>query len=525
MPIPSRLANDGWWLSEPLTVRAASLRQPARPMPMKILSLEPFADPFDLRGTPFKLLVALGTVALADWLFYDRAIGLSLPLFMLALVAAALITNPVLADRRKAMVTAALLIAAVTPLAEDLNPISVIFGILGTALAVAALTNPFFDAIADRLKALQSLLLAGPFRLLPDLLRMRPGSLQARLLIVWIVPLLLSCLFLGLFAAANPLLEYWLSTIDVSAAASHVSFFRLLFWLIAASLVWPFIFTRWRRATAWKPWPTEPTAVAQEIFDGELFGAAAILRSLVLFNLLFAVQTLSDIAYLWGGVALPDGMTYATYAHHGAYPLIITALLAAAFILAATNHSEARRAPAIRALIVAWMAQNVLLVISSMLRLDLYVQIYALTYWRAAAFIWMGLVAIGLVLIVVRMAFDYSNRWLVGANLSALALVLYVCAFVNFPAVIATYNVTHSKEVSGQGVALDYSYLMSLGPQAIPALDRFNQAGVKGPGAYGLDCRDKLAAQVALELSSWRAWSFRNWRLRQYLTHNTGRAS
>ena len=36
-----------------------------------------------------------------------------------------------------------------------------------------------------------------------------------------------------------------------------------------------------------------------------------------------------------------------------------------------------------------------MLVISSILRLDLYVQTYLLTYWRIAAFIWMLLVAAG----------------------------------------------------------------------------------------------------------------------------------
>jgi len=37
---------------------------------------------------------------------------------------------------------------------------------------------------------------------------------------------------------------------------------------------------------------------------------------------LFAIQTVLDIQYLWRGAALPDGMSYATYAHRGAYPLI-----------------------------------------------------------------------------------------------------------------------------------------------------------------------------------------------------------
>jgi len=47
------------------------------------------------------------------------------------------------------------------------------------------------------------------------------------------------------------------------------------------------------------------------------------------------------------------------------------------------------------ALVYLWVAQNVLLVTSSILRLDLYVQIYLLTWWRVAAFIWMLLVAFG----------------------------------------------------------------------------------------------------------------------------------
>ena len=56
-------------------------------------------------------------------------------------------------------------------------------------------------------------------------------------------------------------------------------------------------------------------------------------RSLILFNALFAVQTVLDLIYLWGGASLPDGMSHAEYAHRGAYPLVATALLAAAFVL------------------------------------------------------------------------------------------------------------------------------------------------------------------------------------------------
>jgi len=45
----------------------------------------------------------------------------------------------------------------------------------------------------------------------------------------------------------------------------------------------------------------EAAALAQAIptSQSDFFGAATILRALILFNLLFAVQTVLDVAYLW----------------------------------------------------------------------------------------------------------------------------------------------------------------------------------------------------------------------------------
>src|SRR6201999_3049138 len=115
----------------------------------------------------------------------------------------------------------------------------------------------------------------------------------------------------------------------------------------------------------------------------------------ILFNLLFALQTVLDAVYLWGNAALPAGISYADYAHRGAYPLIATALLAGAFVLAAMRPSgAAAKSTIIRLLVYFWVAQNVLLVISSMLRLYRYVEIYMLTGWRIAALVWMLLGAL-----------------------------------------------------------------------------------------------------------------------------------
>jgi hypothetical protein len=126
----------------------------------------------------------------------------------------------------------------------------------------------------------------------------------------------------------------------------------------------------------------------------------------------------------------------------------------------------------------------------------------------------MLMVAIGLLLIVARIILKQSNGWLVRMNLISLAATLYLCGLINFDAMIADYNITHSKESSGKGVNLDINYLYSLGPQALPALDR----ALLLPGtSYPVCGRNRLLGIQAADMTSWRSWGFRSWRLQRYL--------
>lgn len=138
-----------------------------------------------------------------------------------------------------------------------------------------------------------------------------------------------------------------------------------------------------------------------------------------------------------------------------------------------------------------------------------------LTYWRVAAFVWMLLVAAGLILILVRIALRASNEWLVRANLLVLIIALYVCSLINFAAVIADYNVVHSREASGSGVSLDMDYLIQLGPNALPAIDRAIRLRYANPVLVSR--RNSLVEQQRQQMASWRGWSFRGWRLQRFL--------
>lgn len=466
-----------------------------------------------------KLAMALVLAALADWLLYGQRIGLSLVILVVAIACASLLANQPSVDFRRAAIGAAIVVLGLVPAVEDLNTLSFLILVAALIIALLLATNPETTGLADRGRALRNFVLFGPFRFFPDALQVFDMSSFTRGVALWLMPVVLSAVFVALFAAANPLIEQWVSLLNPKLVLDYISIPRVLFWILMLALVWPFIHVRWRRrkvaattdADLAEPPPLPP------VVSAEFLGSSTILRSLILFNLLFAAQSVLDGIYLWGHVALPANMTYAAYAHRGAYPLIATALLAAAFVLVAMRPGgPADKSNVIRPLVYLWVGQNILLVASSILRLDLYVDIYMLTYWRIAAFVWMGLVALGLILIVARIVLDRSNEWLVGVNLITLAIVLYGCSLVNFDAFIADYNVAHSREASGQGVQVDINYLLTLGPQALPAIDK---AIALRPGAAEsclVSRRDRLVEQQRQDLA-WRSWGFRNWRLQRRL--------
>ena len=478
---------------------------------------------------------------LADWLFIGHSLGISCAVFAATVCAACAASNP-LSDSRALIIGCAVAVVGVVPLVEAVGAISVAIAVIATLVFALIVTGQQGAGSADFSRRAAQMLYAAPYRLVLDVAlfrrlmrRSRRTGPRVAFASAWLVPVLFGLAFAALFTSANPLIEAWIKELDLGGGPDGITFYRVVFWLIISSAVWPAIRVRYHKPKLHRYEPPGPHAeIPREQLiaarkgsapGGEmefLFNPASVLRSLVLFNALFAVQTGLDIAFLWGDATLPDGMAYADYAHRGAYTLIAAAVLSAVFVLIALRPgSETERMPAIRGLVYVWVAQNVLLVASAMQRLDLYIEVYALTQWRVAALIWMALVAVGLLLIVLRIALNKSNSWLVATNLTAVLLVLYASSLVNFSQIIASYNVAHSREMSGQGVGLDVHYLQGLGAMALPAIDRFieRRRSQGDPLVPALKIsRTRLVKKHMAKVSSgWRAWSYRDWRLVRYL--------
>lgn len=480
--IPRALARDGWWLDD-------DTQPPARPGETR--SGLP-------RWTSLPILILA-----ADLLFWKVGNGVNIALFAGVIFALATASVP-----RRALIWPALIVATgALPVVEMVQPLSLAFLLAATMLALVmahhsgtSLATLAFSGAA-RLIRLPALWLRS---MMPRVLwsalteaevapkvRSLPGAMPA-LIRNWAFPLGGAMVFAALMIDANPIFSRALTTsFDLTELT-----LRVLFWGGIAVLTAPFLSA--------PPLVTAAPALPAMRLPGLGINAGSTLRALVLFNAVIGLQSLSDLTILVGGAELPEGMSYAEYAHRGAYPLLATALLAGAFALAARPFLNEHRA--LKPLMLLWIAQNVALCLSALLRLDLYIDSYGLTYLRVYALIWMGLTAAVLALIGWQALAGRSNRWLVlrGAGLGA--ATLYACCFVNFAQMIAAQNLTRDEP--------DLSYVCSLGDYAFGPVEAFRTEHMR-------TCWRQVQKPA---MDHWQEWGFRKARVHAYLAPTQGEA-
>lgn len=454
-----------------------------------------------------KALLAAGLVGLADWLlFRSEGPGANLGLFALAWVAAAAVATP--AVRCDPVGRWALLAAFAFAALQIERPTVIGWMMFGIALGVAAMA-PRAGRADDAWRWTQRILvqglkgIVGPLldlgRLQNPKLRRRAPQLRVAALSA-VLPAAGGLVFLALFAMANPMIEQALPVLDLPSLDPG----RVFFLGVVLLAVWGILRPRFLR---------RPRRLPEASGDLDLPGVTpgSITASLTVFNAVFALQNGLDLAFLWSGASLPEGMTYAEYAHRGAYPLVATALLAGLFVVVFLRPGSATAgSPLVRRLVAFWVAQNLFLVASTVLRTLAYVDAYSLTALRIAALAWMGLVAVGLGLVGYRLLRGRSASWLVNANVLAAGVVLAGCAVVDLSAVAAAWNVRHARDVGGRGAPLDVCYLLGRGEPSLVSLVELERR----PIPYELRRRvhaGRVAMQerVRARQSHWRTWTFR----------------
>lgn len=406
-----------------------------------------------------------------DWIFSQ-----SLPwaIFFAVMLGIVLIRNiRVSSTFRVRFLTCLIGFVALSFLIEPTRLAHVLCWPLLLALSLAAprkVPIPVYHVISSTLSAA----LMFPFRPFRDFLavkrwRRKHGKGESRVsqtIAAWRRPVLVSSVFLGLFAMSNPIFESCFNrALEYLRACSFPSIGRLTAVALFGSFLW----------TVLRPARNVAFLAGREPWRIIRADVAFVTRSLLLLNLLFAVNNVFDFEYLWAEVKLPLGLTYAEYAHQGAYSLVVTTALAAFFIVWAFGENQPTRESRLaRRLMYTWVVQNLFLLCSTLLRLARYVEEYSLSELRLYVMIWCVVVCLGFLSLIWRLRVAKSNEWLIGVNTSMALITLTLCCYLNFNGVIAWYNVLHCRQVQG-GPQLDSDYLLSLGAEALPAVRWFSE--------------------------------------------------
>jgi hypothetical protein len=410
-------------------------------------------------------------IALADFLFWGFRPGATLGIFAIAVFVVAAAQYGTL---KYLMKPALLMGLAILPILEHVQSLSVVILLTGAICSLAwlrvARKGGVELIVASAMKLIASIPFSGmtmvvtTFRNLRDQWlgnRSSERSRSATFLRNWSLPIGGSLVLGSLLFSANPVLEQAALQLFQLEMNIVTLLERVMFWGGMGLLIWPLLNAQE---------PKTATSITVPAFDHQFgLNGGSVLRALIVFNLFLGVQTTLDFSILFGNAALPDGMTYATYAHRGAYPLMVTAMLAGIFSITARPFLKDHTA--LKSLLILWVTQNVVLTFTAAMRLNLYVAEYGLTYLRTHALIGMALIAIGLVIVLWHVLREKSSLVLV-SRLAALGFAtLYLCSFVNFASIIAKDMITRAADTSNVTSA-DWDYLCQLGPTATKSVTR-----------------------------------------------------
>ncbi len=506
--LPQSLAQDGWWFSSDGGIPAGQI-PPSSPSGSVLRS-----------GRNYPRLAGLVVlVLLGDHLFWEHRKGFSLAIFAWGIFAVASLDGH---SRRGFLLPAAVLFLATLPVIEYVQLLSFAFLATGLLWAIALLRIPSeikaYDilpwAAAAIIRLIETLPTAGITECVARIRQLqnhrkshsRSGGAPIHTFVRnWAFPLGGVLVLSALLISANPVLEHMLVRMLQVDFDVFTLVRRSVFWVGLALFIWPFLTAQT---------PGAPLEIATPSWGSSpILNAGSVFRALILFNLLLALQSIMDISILFGGAALPDGMSHATYAHRGAYPLLVTALLAGAFALASRPFLQQHTA--LKPLLLLWLVQNVLLTLSAAFRLNLYIDAFGLTYLRVHALIWMGLVAIGLAMIIWQVLRDRLSFWLLSRVAGLGVGTLYACAFINFSALIATDTLARAADTEN-AITPDWTYLCALGHTAAKAIVK----QIEGQPIHDIPGWAHDCVHPDPTAPNWREWDFRTARVNGYLASN-----
>ena len=314
----------------------------------------------------------------------------------------------------------------------------------------------------------------------------------------------LIAVFGSLFVAADPAFEQLVVSafrFDFERIASHILLFSIFAW-ISTGYLRGFL-TGTNHRTDAQPIEGEHTPATNWVL-----GTTEMSTALAAVDLLFLTFVLVQVRYLFGTDALVQitpGLTYADYARHGFFELVVAVVLVVPMLLVADwalDRRTRRHVAVFRVLAGAQIALVLVIAVSALQRLRLYHASYGLTESRFYAMVllfWIGAMLLWFAATVLRGRRDLFAFGTLASGLMTIAMLFVV----NPDALIARANLSRMLTADAR-VRFDVAYATSLSADAVPVL-------IDALGVLPADVQCPIARHMLRRWPPERSRSLRSW--------------
>lgn len=180
-----------------------------------------------------------------------------------------------------------------------------------------------------------------------------------------------------------------------------------------------------------------------------------------LITVMYVLFCMIQIIYLFvGNMQLPEGMTYAEYAHNGFFQLLFVCIVNLCLVLLVQKYFTQHKA--LDGMLLAVCACTYIMIASSAYRMLLYIRTYQLTFLRVLVLIVLGTLALllgGVIILILKPGFRLFRY-----SMIVVSVVYLFFSFSHVDYFIASYNLSQADE------NMDWWYLSGMSMDAAPAI-------------------------------------------------------
>ena len=293
-------------------------------------------------------------------------------------------------------------------------------------------------------------------------------------LLKYLVPLIFIVAFFFIYRSMNPLFEK-----VTQEMADLVSLGYVFFTLGGFTLVYSVY--KQKRANEIDRWEKNwlLNILESDVENPKWNEAIAFIFLFIALNLMLLSVNVMDINYLYLGNGMPDDITHKQFLHKGVGMLITSILLGISLLLfffrGTLNFSKNKII--IKLLAFFWVAQNLFMILSTMLRNNIYVNDALLSYKRIGVYFWLLFALIGLITLLIKLHKNKTVWFLARHNFTVIFIVLVASSAFDWDMIISDFNINRAKqevEIS----SYDKKYMLSLSEGNI--LDLYSIKNIEG---------------------------------------------